>query len=113
MVPRPGATFRFEAVAAESRRDQRQCTSRVSGGDERVVPLNIASGAEVNHYFEMKAVEPAVVVGRVSIVTDPPGARVAVDGKARGTSPIIVTDLTPADHKVTVTSDTGSAERTI
>src|SRR6266536_3528986 len=84
-----------------------------SGGDERVVPLNIASGAEVSHYFEMKAVEPTVVVGRVSIVTDPPGARVAVDGKARGTSPIIVTDLTPADHKVTVTSDTGSAERTI
>src|SRR5437773_115852 len=36
-----------------------------SGGDERVVPLKIASGAEVNHYFEMKAVEPAVVVGRV------------------------------------------------
>jgi serine/threonine-protein kinase len=46
-------------------------------------------------------------------VTDPPGARVSVDGKARGTSPITVTDLTPADHKVTVTSDTASAERTI
>jgi hypothetical protein len=84
-----------------------------SGGDERVVPLNIASGAEVSHYFEMKAVEPVVVVGRVSIVTDPPGARVAVDGRARGTSPIMVTDLTPAEHKVTVTSDTGSAERTV
>ena len=84
-----------------------------SAGDERVVPLTIASGAEVSHYFEMKAVEPAVVVGRVSVVTDPPGARVSVDGKARGTSPITVTDLTPADHKVTVTSDTGSVERTV
>jgi serine/threonine-protein kinase len=61
----------------------------------------------------MKPAEPAVVVGRVSVVTDPPGARVSVDGKARGTSPITVIDLTPADHKVTVTSDTGSAERTI
>ncbi len=84
-----------------------------SAGDERIVPLTIASGAEVSHYFEMKPAEPAVVVGRVSVVTDPPGARVSVDGKARGTSPITVTDLTPADHKVTVTSDTGSAERTI
>src|SRR5262245_16632272 len=84
-----------------------------SAGDERVVPLTIASGAEVSHYFEMKPAEPAVVVGRVSVVTDPPGARVSVDGKARGISPITVTDLTPADHKVTVTSDTGSAERTI
>jgi hypothetical protein len=84
-----------------------------SAGDERIVPLTIASGAEVSHYFEMKPAEPAVVVGRVSVVTDPPGARVSVDGKARGASPITVTDLTPADHKVTVTSDTGSAERTI
>ena len=84
-----------------------------SAGDERIVPLTIAAGAEVSHYFEMKPAEPAVVVGRVSVVTDPPGARVSVDGKARGTSPITVTDLTPADHKVTVTSDTGSAERTI
>jgi hypothetical protein len=84
-----------------------------SAGDERIVPLTLASGAEVSHYFEMKPAEPAVVVGRVSVVTDPPGARVSVDGKARGTSPITVTDLTPADHKVTVTSDTGSAERTI
>jgi eukaryotic-like serine/threonine-protein kinase len=84
-----------------------------SAGDERIVPLTLASGAEVSHYFEMKPAEPAVVVGRVSVVTDPPGARVSVDGKTRGTSPITVTDLTPADHKVTVTSDTGSAERTI
>ena len=84
-----------------------------SAGDERIVPLTIASGAEVSHYFEMKPAEPTVVVGRVSVVTDPPGARVSVDGKARGTSPITVSDLTPADHKVTVTSDTGSTERTI
>jgi hypothetical protein len=84
-----------------------------SGSDERVVPLTIASGAEVSQYFEMKVAEPAVLVGRVSVVTDPPGARVSVDGKARGTSPITVVDLTPADHKVTVTSDTGSAERTV
>ena len=84
-----------------------------SGSDERVVPLTIASGAEVSQYFEMKVAEPAALVGRVSVVTDPPGARVAVDGKARGTSPITLVDLTPADHKVTVTSDTGSAERTV
>jgi hypothetical protein len=83
------------------------------GRDERVVPLTIASGAEVSQYFEMKVEEPGVLVGQVSVVTDPPGARVAVDGKPRGTSPITLVDLTPAEHKVTVTSDTGSAERTV
>jgi hypothetical protein len=84
-----------------------------NGSDERVLPLTIGSGAEVSHYFEMKVEEPALAVGRVSVVTDPPGARVAVDGKARGTAPITIVDLAPADHKVTVTSDTGSAERTV
>ena len=77
------------------------------------MPLTIAAGADVTQYFEMKAAEPAVVVGRVSVVTDPPGARVAVDGQPRGTSPLTVADLTPAEHKVTVTSDAGSAERTV
>jgi hypothetical protein len=84
-----------------------------NGSDERVVPLTIAPGAEVSQYFEMQGVEPTAVAGRLSIVTDPPGARVTVDGQQRGTSPLIVADLTPAEHKITVTSDTGSAERTV
>jgi hypothetical protein len=81
--------------------------------DQRVVPLTIAAGADVTQYFEMKAAVPAAVAGRVSVVTDPPGARVTVDGRLRGTSPITVADLTAEDHKVTVTSDAGSVERTV
>src|SRR6267142_1964263 len=38
-----------------------------TGSDERVVPLTIAAGADVTQYFEMKAVEPAALVGRVSV----------------------------------------------
>jgi serine/threonine-protein kinase len=84
-----------------------------SGSDERAVPLTIAAGADVTQYFEMKATEPIVVVGSLSIATDPPGARVAVDGKARGTSPLTVGDLAAEPHKVTVTNDAGSVERTV
>jgi len=84
-----------------------------SGGDERVVPLTIAAGAEVSQYYEMKVVEPAIVAGSLSITTDPTGARVAVDGKPRGNSPITVADLTAEPHKVTVTNDVGSVERTV
>jgi hypothetical protein len=84
-----------------------------SGRDERVVPLTIAAGADVTHNFEMKAAEPAALLGRMSVATDPPGARVAVDGRPRGTSPITVADLTAEEHKVTVTSEAGSAERTV
>jgi hypothetical protein len=84
-----------------------------SGRDERVVPLTIAPGAEVTQYYEMKAAEPVALVGRLSVVTDPPGARVTVDGRPRGTSPVTVADLTAEDHKVTVTTDAGSIERTV
>jgi hypothetical protein len=81
--------------------------------DERVVPLSIAAGAEVSQYYELKAAVPAVVAGSLSITTDPPGARISVDGKARGTSPLIIGDLPAEPHKVTVTNDAGSVERTV
>jgi hypothetical protein len=84
-----------------------------TGSEERVVPLVIAAGADVTQYFEMKGAEPTALFGVVSVATDPPGARVAVDGRPRGTSPLTVADLTPEEHKVTVTSDAGSAERMV
>ena len=46
-------------------------------------------------------------------MTDPPGARVTVDGRPRGISPVTVADLTAEDHKVSVTNDAGSVERTV
>jgi hypothetical protein len=84
-----------------------------SGGNERVVPLTIAAGADVTQYFELKASEPIAIVGGLSIATDPPGARVAIDGKPRGTSPLTVSDLAAEPHKVTATNDAGTVERTV
>ncbi|MEO8256081.1 MAG: PEGA domain-containing protein [Acidobacteriota bacterium] len=84
-----------------------------SGSDERVVPLTIAAGADVSHNFDMRAAAPVAQLGGMSIATDPPGARVAVDGQLRGISPLTVTDLSAAEHSVTVTNDAGSAERTV
>jgi PEGA domain len=49
----------------------------------------------------------------LSITTDPPGAQVAVDGRPRGLSPVVVDNLTTAEHAVTVTSTSGSVERRI
>ena len=84
-----------------------------NGTDERVVPLTIAPGGDVTQHFEMRTPEPVALFGRVSVVTDPPGARVAVDGKLRGVSPVTVTDLTAEEHTVTVTNDNGSSERKV
>jgi PEGA domain-containing protein len=84
-----------------------------SGSDERVVPLTIVAGTEVTQHFEMRTPEPVALFGRVSVATDPPGAHVAVDGRPRGISPVVVTDLTAEEHTVAVTNDGGSAERKI
>jgi hypothetical protein len=81
--------------------------------DERVVPLTIAAGADVTQYFEMKAAAPAPAFGQVSVTSDAPDSRVAIDGQMRGVSPLTVAGLTPGEHKVTVTNVSGSAERTV
>ncbi|MEP7307047.1 MAG: PEGA domain-containing protein [Acidobacteriota bacterium] len=84
-----------------------------SDHDERVVPLTMTAGADVTQYFDLKAAAPAPALGQVFVTTDPPGARVAIDGRPQGTSPLTVSDLTANQHKVTVTGAGGSAERTI
>ena len=84
------------------------------GTDERVVPLTLTAGAEVTHHIEF-APRPAVTpsIGGISVVTDPPGAQVEVDGKVRGVSPLALKDLVSSDHKVRVIGANGSAERTV
>jgi hypothetical protein len=84
-----------------------------SAGAERMVPLTIAAGADVAQYFDLKPAERVTPPARLSIVTDPPGARVSVDGRPRGASPLVIEDLAATVHSITVTSSTGSAERRI
>lgn len=83
------------------------------GAEERRVPLMLTAGAVVVHHVEFSTVKPAPVAGGISVVTDPPGARVLIDGHARGTSPITLSDLPAASYKVSVSSETGGADRTV
>jgi hypothetical protein len=84
-----------------------------AAGEERHVQLTLASGAQVAQHFDFTSSVPALAPGRLSIVTDPPGLRVAVDGLPRGVSPLMIDDLTAAEHVVAVASDAGVARRTI
>jgi hypothetical protein len=85
-----------------------------NGDEERVLSVTLGAGADVTHHVEFRAPDqPGLLTGGVSVVTDPPGARVQVDGRPRGTSPLTLTDLAPAEYKVSVKSDTGSAERAV
>ena len=51
--------------------------------------------------------------GRLSIVTDPAGARVDVDGRTRGKSPMVIDGLPAGEHRIAVSADSGTAQRTI
>lgn len=84
------------------------------GGEERTIPLRVAPGAELSQYVELKATEPAPArVGKISVVTEPPGARVRIDGQLRGRSPITVDELMASEHKVAVGNETSETERTV
>lgn len=84
-----------------------------TAAEERHVQLALAAGAQVAQHFDFTSNVSASAPGRVSIVTDPPGLRVAVDGQPRGASPLLIDDLTATEHVVTVASDAGVARRTI
>ena len=79
-------------------RPGRSHASRQGAGSERTVPLTLVAGAHIAQYFDLEAKTAASVASpaRLSIVTDPPGARVGVDGRPRGVSPLVLEDLAAA-----------------
>lgn len=82
-----------------------------SAGGTRMVTVTIAEGTQVSQYIELPL--PDSGIGQLMVRTEPPGARVTVDGVARGTSPTTVTDLTTGEHAVVLESDLGSVKQSV
>jgi hypothetical protein len=51
--------------------------------------------------------------GSVRVTTTPAGAKVTVDGKPHGVTPVTVGDLSPGNHEVTLESSAGTVRRTV
>jgi hypothetical protein len=84
------------------------------GAKLKTVPLTIPAGGEVAQYFEFASEVPSIArLGRLSIETEPSRGRVQVDGRARGTAPIVISDLEPGEHTVLVAGDSGRIERKV
>jgi PEGA domain-containing protein len=75
-------------------------------------PTTEAAARVAQDYLPRESERPTAA-GRLSIVTDPAGARVEVDGRPRGVSPVVIDGLAAAEHRITVVSDSGVAQRTI
>jgi hypothetical protein len=80
-------------------------------GEPRTIALDVAAGAQLSQYIEMA--KGLLGVGSLQVRTDPAGAKVTVDGVARGTSPTIVADLSPGEHAVVLESENGTTRQTV
>ena len=81
-----------------------------TGAQARSQNVNVTRGGDSSMHVQLPAAVAApapVARGALQIATEPPGARVWVDGEARGTAPITISDLNGGDHAVTVRSGSG------
>jgi serine/threonine protein kinase len=80
-------------------------------GEPRSIPITVTAGMQSSQYIELP--KTIAKTGQLQIRTEPSGARVTVDGIARGTSPITVAELTPGEHAVVLESDHGSVKESV
>lgn len=89
-----------------------QHTVVVDGGSERrTLPVTITEGGTSSHYLELP--RATATTGTLQIRTEPSGARVTVDGQAKGTTPLTLTDLASGEHVVMLENDFGSATHSV
>jgi hypothetical protein len=82
-----------------------------SGKSEpRVIPLAIRAGVQTAQYIELQNV---AMTGSLDIRSDPSGARVTIDGQARGTTPVTVRDLAPGEHQVVIDARGRTVSQTV
>jgi hypothetical protein len=79
-------------------------------GVPRVIPLQVAAGAQVSQYLEFA---DTPTTGRLQVQSEPAGAKVTIDGTPKGVAPLTVSDLTPGDHEIILQSDLGSARHVV
>ena len=74
----------------------------------RTLTVGVVAGAEVTQSVDL---DRAVQTGSLFVRSDPAGAKVLVDNKPAGVTPITVLDLSPGSHAVAVTAPDGSSAK--
>ncbi|HSL20377.1 MAG TPA: PEGA domain-containing protein [Vicinamibacterales bacterium] len=93
------------------------------GAAVRRFVAQVPIGGESHHFVDIDAARPASGTGPIppagargtslAIASEPAGARVAIDGRPRGASPIVVRDLAPGLHDIVLTGAGGSVTRRV
>jgi PEGA domain-containing protein len=82
------------------------------GMERYVVPARVTAGAMSAQHVVLRA-GGAPSRGQLRVTSDPPSATVAVDGRLRGRTPMLVTDLPTGQHEVVVTGPAGPVKKRI
>jgi serine/threonine protein kinase len=80
-------------------------------GASRTIPLTIVAGQQVSQYVDLP--KPVAEHGSLRVRSQPDGAEVVIDNTPRGKAPIVVQNLAPGEHVVTVKADNGTATQTV
>jgi hypothetical protein len=79
-------------------------------GVPRVIPLQVAAGGQVSQYLEFA---DTPTTGQLYVQSHPAGAKVVVDGVARGVAPVTVSELAPGEHEVLLHTEAGTARHVV
>jgi hypothetical protein len=70
---------------------------RAGASEPRIIPLTIRPGVQTAQYVELQGV---AVTGVLEVRSEPPQARVTIDGRERGSTPLTLRDVMPGDYQV-------------
>lgn len=80
------------------------------GGNSREFTVDVAAGEQLTQQIDLTSLRP---IGTLVVNSTPRGARVIVDGRARGVTPLTLTDLAVGGHAVTIESSAGSIQKNV
>ncbi len=86
------------------------------GANVKQLNVDIAGNASRSYHIEWAAAAPAaaaIQTGSLSVVSDPPGSAVLVDGAARGQTPLTIGNLSAGRHEVLVKSSSATFQRSV
>jgi PEGA domain len=88
------------------------------GAVTRREAVQVAAGGQSTHSFDL-ASEPGAAgtageaTAAIEVTSEPSGARVTIDGRPRGTTPIVVTGLLPGLHDVVLSAGSSTVRRQV
>ena len=83
-----------------------------AGATTKKMPLTVDAATVMAQHVEFAGASTAET-GRLEVTSDPPGARVTVDGVQRGATPLTLTDVAIGERRIVIGADQTTVQRTV